>query len=144
MDTQLSYANSAPKSPAPTEYHDPMNASEDQPPVSIHDPTPVYEKYPEHPEAQPHSQPDRTASPAPASAHSKRVSIADDSVILSQGSGADVKRSGTWARGAGTSGSREDGNTGLGRKLSLAERAKEAEQHIPVEKQATLSRAESE
>lgn len=119
-----------------------MNATEDRPNISIHEPTPIYERSPAFPKAHPYGKPDRTTSPAPGSTNSKRVSIADDNVVLGQGSGADVKRSGTWARGAGTSGLREDGNTGHSRKPSLAERAQDAVQHIPVEKQQALTKAE--
>jgi hypothetical protein len=144
MATQISSVNGASLSPAATEYHDPMNASEDQPNISVHEPTPVYEKNPAFPKAHPYGKPDRATSPAPGSTNSKRVSIADDNIVLGQGLGGDVKRSGTWARGAGTSGLREDGNTGHSRKPSLAERAKDAVQHIPVEKQEALTKAESE
>jgi hypothetical protein len=144
MATQISSVNGAPISPAATEYHDPMNANEDQPNISIHEPTPVYEKNPAFPKAHPYGKPDRATSPTPGSINSKRVSIAEDNVVLGQGQGGDVKRSGTWARGAGTSGLREDGNPGHSRKPSLAERAKDAVQHIPVEKQEALTKAESE
>ncbi|KIM27527.1 hypothetical protein M408DRAFT_24459 [Serendipita vermifera MAFF 305830] len=146
MSTTLQYVNGAPLSPAATEYHDPLNANEDQPQVTVHEPTPVYEKNPAFPNPQPYRQPvDRSqaTSPAPGSTNSKRVSIVDENVVLGQGERVGVNRSGTWARGAGTSGINEDGYTGNhSRKPSLADRARDATQHISVERQATLSKAE--
>ena len=146
MATAMQYVNGAPLSPAATEYHDPLN--EDQPHIAVHEPTPVYEKHPAFPNAHPYkksSDPSRTTSPAPGSTNSKRVSIADENMVLSQNNGADVKRSGTWARGAGTSGINENAFAGgHSRKPSLADRAKDASQLIPVEKQAALTKAESE
>jgi hypothetical protein len=121
-----------------------MNATEDHPNIAVHEPTPVHEKSPAFPKAHPYTKQDGTASPAPGSTNSKRVSIADENGILGQGSGADITRSGTWARGAGTSGLRETGNTGHNRKPSLVERAKDANQYIPVEKKEALTKAESE
>lgn len=145
MSTKLQYVNGAPLSPAATEYHDPLNANEDEPHIAVHEPTPIYEKNPTFPAAQPYKHASGTTSPAPPSTNSKRVSILDENTVLGQGSGADVKRSGTWARGAGTSGVNEEHYTGgHSRKPSLADRARDADQQIPVEKQAALTKAESE
>ncbi|PVG04217.1 hypothetical protein CPB86DRAFT_771632 [Serendipita vermifera] len=144
--TQLTYVNGAPVSPADTEYHDPINditVHEDAPAISIHEPTPVYEKNgpkfptPHHYQKVPEKH-NRAASVSPAG--SKRVSINEDTV-LAPNSQADVKRSGTWARGAGTFGIREDG-ANVSRHASLAERASTAHGSIPAEKRAALTKAE--
>ncbi|KAG8765173.1 hypothetical protein FRC15_007166 [Serendipita sp. 397] len=81
---------------------------------------------------------------------SKRVTIANpnqypygngenDDVVLGTAP-ASVQRSGTWAHGPGTSGTRED--VGVSRHASLAERASTAAERISPEKQAALTKAE--
>ncbi|KAG8800903.1 hypothetical protein FRC17_006775, partial [Serendipita sp. 399] len=107
------------------------------PEISVQEPTPIYEQQdPSFPTARQYVIADPKQYPGEAgatssrrsttstrSAASRRVALAnnnnnnnqivypgedDDDVVLGQGR-ADVNRSGTWARGAGTSGIREDG-----------------------------------
>lgn len=141
--------NVAPISPAATEYYDPINANEDdRSHVMIHEPTPVYEqKQPAFPTPTHYSDNTklRTSHDYASQRGSHPSSINEDTVLGVQDQ-ADVTRSGTWARGPGTSGIRE-GGLGTGnhsRHASLAERATAAAQTIGVERETILSKAESE
>jgi len=112
----------------------------------IHEPTPVYEqKQPEMPSPTHHSDNTklRTSHDYASQRGSHPSSINEDTVLGVQDQ-ADVKRSGTWARGPGTSGIREDGlATGNHRRhASLAERATAAAQTIGTERETALSQAE--
>jgi hypothetical protein len=123
--------------------------NEDAPHIAVHEPTPVYEKHnpafptPKHYQNLSEKAGMQTHSRGGSvkSSGSKRVSINEDTV-LAPNAQSDVKRSGTWARGAGTSGIREDGAS-VSRHASLAERATMAQESIPAEKRAALTKAES-
>ncbi|KAG8861593.1 hypothetical protein FRB91_003715 [Serendipita sp. 411] len=132
------------------------------PDISIHEPTPTYEKHaPSFPSSNPQpagygygagtsNTPSRRSTISNRSTGSKRVTIANpnqyqygngenDDVVLGMAP-ASVQRSGTWAHGPGTSGTRED--VGVSRHASLAERASTAAERISPEKQAALTKAE--
>lgn len=117
--------------PTPTIYHDcnPLDEAQVHPVIAVHDPSPSYET--------PLNMGNQTA---------KRYNLTDDSklnpnAVLAQN--AEVKRSGTWAKGAGTFGPRNNG-TDHTRKPSLSERASVAAGSLSDETNVKLSNAESE
>lgn len=142
-------------SAASTVYHDPINANEDRSHVMIHEPTPDYEprQQPAFPEPK-HYPADNNikfdpstnsvSSRTPGSQlNSYPTSVNEDTVLGQQN--ADVKRSGTWAKGPGTSGIREDllASGHPSRHASLAERATTASRAISPARETILTKAES-
>jgi len=146
-----------PVSPAATEYHDTM----DEPHVMLHEASPMYEeKQPSFPVPTHYTDNNSTKQQtttardyAPTTSRrsvGSHPSSVDENTVLGFGrQEADVKRSGTWARGPGTSGINESlsPSTGTGnhpsRHLSLSERASAAAQQIGPERGAILTKAET-
>lgn len=151
--TTVTGGDPAATSPASTVYHDPINAGDEQNHVMIHEPTPDYEprQQPGFPEPKhypadnkvvvPSTNPVSSLSPG-SHLNSYPSSVNSDTVLGQQN--ADVKRSGTWAKGPGTSGLREDllSSGHPSRHASLAERATTASRAISPEKETILTKAE--
>jgi len=121
INNDASTSAAHPAMPTPSIYHECDPLDQQRPSITVQDPTPTYE----------------APMSAPHPVDSKHLT---DDVVLAPQNKAEVGRSGTWARGAGTSGPRKNGD--VSRNASLSERASVAAGSLTEETKGKLSKAE--